>query len=149
MTGESIVCKLLSTGIKSGVNHNELYLSELRPKSSIGACNYLTLDLTPLLPSRRRSAKGRLRQDDVDFDHIQFPVLFVHHVNDPCPRAPYEGAIRISRKYPLIFVSGGLDRFTNRSWLRGKKPSMLNWTCPSSIRRCMRPFEPRNKTAMA
>jgi hypothetical protein len=42
-----------------------------------------------------------------DFTTIKVPVLFVHHVSDQCPVAPYSDAARMTDKYPLISVFGG------------------------------------------
>jgi len=64
--------------------------------------------------SGTRSATRRIRQAALEFDRIQSPLLFVHHVSDPCPRAPYEDAAVISEKFPLISVSGGLDTSPNQ-----------------------------------
>ena len=63
--------------------------------------------------SGTRSVTRRLRRAELEFDRIQSPLLFVHHVSDPCPRAPYEDTARISEKYPLISVSGGMDTSPN------------------------------------
>lgn len=43
-----------------------------------------------------------------DFASIKIPVLFVHHVSDQCGTTPYADAQRLSNKYPLISVLGGL-----------------------------------------
>ena len=43
-----------------------------------------------------------------DFASIKIPVLFVHHVSDQCAATPYADAQRLSDKYPLISVLGGL-----------------------------------------
>lgn len=42
-----------------------------------------------------------------DFDSIKVPVLLVHHRDDGCRTSPYSGASRLSKKFPLISVSGG------------------------------------------
>jgi hypothetical protein len=43
-----------------------------------------------------------------DFATIKVPLLFVHHVSDQCAATPYADAQRLSDKYPLISVIGGL-----------------------------------------
>ncbi len=43
-----------------------------------------------------------------DFATIKIPLLFVHHVSDQCEVTPYGDAQRLSDKYPLIAVLGGL-----------------------------------------
>lgn len=43
-----------------------------------------------------------------DFASIKIPVLFVHHVSDQCATTEYANAQRLSDKYPLISVVGGL-----------------------------------------
>jgi len=43
-----------------------------------------------------------------DFTTIKIPLLFVHHVSDQCAATPYGDAQRLSDKYPLISVLGGL-----------------------------------------
>jgi hypothetical protein len=43
-----------------------------------------------------------------DFSTIKSPLLFVHHVSDQCESTPYSDAARLSDKYPLITVFGGL-----------------------------------------
>jgi hypothetical protein len=43
-----------------------------------------------------------------DFASIKIPLLFVHHVSDQCAATPYADAQRLSDKYPLISVLGGL-----------------------------------------
>ena len=73
----------------------------------------VVLTATFFRSSGTRSVRRRLRQADLDFDRIQSPLLFVHHVSDPCPRAPHGDTARISEKYPLISVSGGLDTSPN------------------------------------
>ena len=42
-----------------------------------------------------------------DFTSIKVPVLLVHHRDDGCRTSPYSGAERLSKKFPLISVSGG------------------------------------------
>jgi len=44
----------------------------------------------------------------VDFTKIKAPLLFVHHREDACNVCPYNGAARLSDRFPLISVSGGL-----------------------------------------
>ena len=43
-----------------------------------------------------------------DFTTIPVPILFAHHVSDQCRYTPYGDAARLSEKYPLITVWGGL-----------------------------------------
>jgi alpha-beta hydrolase superfamily lysophospholipase len=43
-----------------------------------------------------------------DFANIKVPLLLVHHVGDQCFNTPYSEAARLSAKYPLITVYGGL-----------------------------------------
>ena len=43
-----------------------------------------------------------------DFSTVKVPLLFVHHVSDACGVTPYADAQRLSDKYPLISVVGGL-----------------------------------------
>ncbi|HEY2987802.1 MAG TPA: alpha/beta hydrolase, partial [Candidatus Binatia bacterium] len=43
-----------------------------------------------------------------DFTSIKIPLLFVHHVSDQCAATPYSDARRLSDRYPLISVAGGL-----------------------------------------
>jgi hypothetical protein len=42
-----------------------------------------------------------------DFETINIPLLFVHHVSDQCEVTPYGDAARLSEKYALISVFGG------------------------------------------
>lgn len=44
-----------------------------------------------------------------DFAGIKIPLLFAHHVSDQCAATPYADAQRLSDKYPLISVLGGLQ----------------------------------------
>ncbi len=44
-----------------------------------------------------------------DFAGIKIPLLFAHHVSDQCAATPYADAQRLSDKYPLISVVGGLQ----------------------------------------
>ena len=43
-----------------------------------------------------------------DFSRLKIPLLFVHHREDACNNCPYSSASRLSDRYPLISVSGGL-----------------------------------------
>jgi hypothetical protein len=45
----------------------------------------------------------------IDFSKVKAPLLFVHHREDACNVCPYNGAARLSDRYPLISVSGGLS----------------------------------------
>lgn len=42
-----------------------------------------------------------------DYASIASSVLLVHHVDDACPATPYWEAKSLSKKYPLVSVSGG------------------------------------------
>ncbi len=56
----------------------------------------------------RQSREPGLGLSRFEFATIKVPVLFVHHVGDQCNSTPYSGAARLSDKYPLISVTGGL-----------------------------------------
>lgn len=43
-----------------------------------------------------------------DFSTIPSPLLFVHHVDDGCSVTPYSSAKRLSDRFPLVSVSGGM-----------------------------------------
>jgi hypothetical protein len=43
-----------------------------------------------------------------DFTTIPSPLLFVHHTEDACTYTPYQAAQRLSDRFPLVSVSGGL-----------------------------------------
>jgi pimeloyl-ACP methyl ester carboxylesterase len=43
-----------------------------------------------------------------DYSTIPSPLLFVHHVDDGCTTTPYSSAKRLSDRFPLVSVSGGL-----------------------------------------
>ncbi|HET9403874.1 MAG TPA: alpha/beta hydrolase [Burkholderiales bacterium] len=43
-----------------------------------------------------------------DYASIPAPLLFVHHANDGCAYTPYASAKRLSERFPLVTVSGGL-----------------------------------------
>jgi hypothetical protein len=43
-----------------------------------------------------------------DFTTVKNPLLLVHHLSDQCAVSPYGDAQRLSDKYPLISVLGGL-----------------------------------------
>ena len=72
-----------------------------------------------------------------DFATIKTPLLIVHHVSDQCEFTPYNDAVRLSEKYPLISVSGGsspksgpCDAFSQHGYL-GKESEtveqIVNW----------------------
>jgi hypothetical protein len=42
-----------------------------------------------------------------DYSTIKAPVLVVHHRDDGCRSSPYSGAQALSRRFPLVTVSGG------------------------------------------
>ena len=42
-----------------------------------------------------------------EFGSIKVPVLLVHHRDDGCRTSPYSGAERLSKRFPLVSVSGG------------------------------------------
>jgi hypothetical protein len=44
-----------------------------------------------------------------DYASIPAPLLFVHHTGDGCAYTPYSAAKRLSDRYPLVTVSGGLS----------------------------------------
>ena len=56
----------------------------------------------------RNSNEPGLGLSRFDFATIQIPLLFAHHVSDQCRYTPYGDAARLSEKYPLITVWGGL-----------------------------------------
>lgn len=56
-------------------------------------------------PRARESGPGLSR---FDFASIPVPLLFAHHGSDQCDMTPYGDAYRLSDKYPLISVVGGL-----------------------------------------
>ena len=58
--------------------------------------------------SSSRAKEFRPGLSRFDFDTIKVPLLFVHHVGDQCNETPYSDAARLSDKYPLISVAGGL-----------------------------------------
>jgi hypothetical protein len=43
-----------------------------------------------------------------DFSTIPVPLLFAHHTEDACNYTPYQDAKRLSDRFPLVSVSGGL-----------------------------------------
>jgi hypothetical protein len=78
-----------------------------------------------------------------DFHTIKVPLLFVHHVSDQCVATPYGEAARLSDKYPLISVFGGLppqsgpcDAFSQHGFL-GKESEtveeMVKWMLKKPI----------------
>jgi pimeloyl-ACP methyl ester carboxylesterase len=42
-----------------------------------------------------------------DWSAIKVPLLFVHHRNDGCGATPYESAVRLAERFPLVSVVGG------------------------------------------
>lgn len=76
-----------------------------RLKSSIAGT---VLTATMFRPAGRRSNEPGPGLSKFDFATIQVPVLFAHHVSDQCSVTPYGDAARLSDKFPLITVWGGL-----------------------------------------
>jgi len=66
------------------------------------------LSATMFRPAGRRSNEPGPGLSGFDFSTIKIPVLFVHHVSDQCSITPYSDAARLSDRYPLISVTGGL-----------------------------------------
>lgn len=72
-----------------------------------------------------------------DFGSIKVPVLLVHHRDDGCRSSPYSGAERLSKKFPLISVSGGdppqsepCEAMSQHGYLGREAPTtqaMRNW----------------------
>jgi predicted alpha/beta-hydrolase family hydrolase len=60
-------------------------------------------------PAGRKSKEPGPGLSKFDFATIKIPVLIVHHVSDQCEASPYSDAARLSEKFPLISVSGGLS----------------------------------------
>ena len=68
---------------------------------------------TVLTATMFRSAGQRSKEpgpglSKFDFASISVPLLFAHHVSDQCSVTPYGDAARLSDKFPLITVWGGL-----------------------------------------
>lgn len=72
-----------------------------------------------------------------DFTTVKIPLLLVHHASDQCGVTPYGDAQRLSDRYPLISVIGGLtpksepcDAFSQHGFY-GKESEtveqMVNW----------------------
>ena len=59
-------------------------------------------------PAGRNSREPGPGLSRFDFATIKIPLLLVHHVSDQCASSPYGDAQRLSDKYPLISVLGGL-----------------------------------------
>ena len=79
-----------------------------------------------------------------DFAGIKIPLLFAHHVSDQCAATPYADAQRLSDKYPLISVLGGLppksdpcDAFSAHGYY-GKESEtieeIVNWMLKKPLR---------------
>ena len=69
-----------------------------------------------------------------DFDAIKGPILWVHHVDDPCPWTPYRQAKRLAEKTrsPLISVRSGnrgkgaaCQAFTQHGYVGVEKETVL------------------------
>jgi len=65
----------------------------------------VVLTATVFLPARR---PGRPGLSNFNLGSIPAPLLLVHHVDDECAVTPYSEASALSKRYPLISVSGGL-----------------------------------------
>jgi Serine aminopeptidase, S33 len=79
-----------------------------------------------------------------DFTTIKIPLLLVHHASDQCGVTPYGDAQRLSNRYPLISVTGGLtpksepcDAFSRHGFY-GKEPEtveqIVNWVLKRPFR---------------
>ncbi|TMA07765.1 MAG: lysophospholipase [Deltaproteobacteria bacterium] len=91
-----------------------------------------------------RSTERGPQLSGFDFATIKIPLLFVHHVSDQCTATPYADAQRLSDKYPLISVIGGLppktdpcDAFSQHGYY-GKESEtveeMVNWMLTKPFR---------------
>jgi hypothetical protein len=67
-----------------------------------GAVDGVVLSSTVL-----RATRGGPGLDGFDLGGIRAPVLLVHHAADPCPACPYDRAVALSRRFPLVTVRGG------------------------------------------
>jgi hypothetical protein len=67
------------------------------------AVDGVVLTATLFLATRQQPGLSRF-----DFGSIPSPLLFVHHTDDGCATTPYSAAKRLSGRYPLVTVSGGL-----------------------------------------
>jgi len=95
----------------------------------------LTSSLFRAVPARSREPGPGLSR--FDFASISVPLLFAHHVSDRCQFTPYDDAARLSEKYPLITVWGGLPPQSTECEARsqhgffGKEPEtveqIVNW----------------------
>jgi pimeloyl-ACP methyl ester carboxylesterase len=54
-----------------------------------------------------KAGRGGTGLSGFDYASIPSPLLLVHHVDDGCPATPYWEAQTLSKKVPLISVSGG------------------------------------------
>lgn len=68
----------------------------------------VVLTATMFRQTGRRASEPGPGLSQFDFTNIKIPLLFVHHSEDLCVVTPYNEAARLSEKYPLISVSGGL-----------------------------------------
>ena len=68
----------------------------------------VVLTSTVFRATGRNSTEPGPELSKFDFATIKIPLLFVHHVSDQCAATPYADAQRLSDKYPLISVLGGL-----------------------------------------
>ncbi|MBI2531662.1 MAG: alpha/beta hydrolase [Deltaproteobacteria bacterium] len=97
----------------------------------------VALTATMFRQTGRQSKEPGSGLSGFDFATIKIPVLFVHHVSDECSVTPYSDAARLSDRYPLISVAGGLppkstpcEAFSAHGFL-GKESEtveeMVNW----------------------
>lgn len=68
----------------------------------------VVLTATMFRQTGRRSTSPGPGLSKFDFATIRVPIVFVHHASDRCAVTPYGDAARLSDKYPLITVFGGL-----------------------------------------
>lgn len=65
------------------------------------------LTATVFRPTGRQANERGPGLSKFDFATIKVPLLFVHHVSDPCAVTPYGDAARLVDKYELVSVFGG------------------------------------------